>query len=282
MPKKLIQYLGITLGIFITAVGMNLFFIPHKIAAGGISGLSTVLHYLFGFPVGVLMLVFNVPIFLLGLKVLGTNSGVTTVYGAVGLSLFIDLTAPYCPVITGDILLNSLYGGLMCGVGMGLTFRFRGNTAGTSLLAAVVNRLFGVSVGQALLMFDVFVVAFAGFVFKSSELSLYAVISIFVTSKLIDMVQEGPKVSKAFLIMANDPDKLAAKILTTIDRGVTHLQGRGGYTGQVKDMLLCVVETTEVSVLKELVYSHDPKAFLIIHEAAEVLGEGFKLYPNRR
>lgn len=273
--KKIRQYVGMTLGVFITAVAMNLFFIPHKIAAGGISGLATVLHYLFDFPVGVIMLAFNVPIFLAGLKILGARYGINTLYCAMMLSVFIDSTAPFIPAVTEDILLNSLYGGVLCGVGMGLVFRFQGNTAGTALLAAILNKLTKISVGQSLLIFDTAVVAFAGLAFRSSELALYAAISIFVTSQIIDLVQEGPMTSKAFLIAAQRPDDLAAKIFKEIDRGVTFLQGRGGYTGENREMLLCVVDTSEVTQLKDLVYAHDPHSFMIVSDAHEVVGEGF-------
>jgi len=282
VQKKIRQYVGMTLGIFITAVAMNLFLIPHKIAAGGVSGLATVLHYLFDFPVGVLMLVFNIPIFLFGLKILGARYGINTLYGAIMLSVFIDLTEKFTPVVTEDILLNCLYGGVMVGVGMGLVFRFKGNTAGTALLAAILNKLFHISVGQALMISDACVVAFAGIVFKSPELALYATISIFVTSQIIDLVQEGPATSKSFLIMVENPEVLADKIFQEIDRGVTYLQGRGGYTGQSREMLLCVVDTSEVTQLKELIVQHDSKAFIIVNDAHEVFGEGFSRYEIKK
>lgn len=275
MQKKIRQYIGMTLGVFITALAMNLFFIPNKIAAGGISGLATVLHYLFDFPVGVIMLAFNVPIFMMGLRLLGARYGINTLYCAMMLSVFIDITAKYTPVVTADILLNSLYGGVMSGIGIGLVFRFKGNTAGTALLAAMLNKMFNISVGQALLIFDGVVVAFAGLVFKSPELALYATISIFVTAQIIDLVQEGPVTSKAFFIFADRPDELADKILKKIDRGVTYMQSRGAYTGQSREMLLCVVDTSEVTELKELIYLHDAKSFLIVTDAHEVVGEGF-------
>lgn len=275
MKKKVRQYFGMTLGIILAAFAMNMFFIPHKIAAGGISGLSTVLHYLTGWPVGALMLAFNIPIFIFGVKLLGTRYGITTLYGAAMLSFFIDLLAPFTPVLTDDILLNALYGGVVTGVGMGLVFRFGGNTAGTALLAAIFNKLFRISVGQALLIADGCVVALAGFVFGSPELALYAAISIFVTSQIIDLVQEGPVTSKAFWIMAREPEILAGRILKEIDRGVTHLQGRGGYTGQEKELLLCVVDTSEVTRLQNLILDHDRRAFFIIGDAHEVVGEGF-------
>ena len=282
MQKKIRRYLGMTIGIAIVAIGINMFFVPNEIAAGGITGLATVLHYLSGLSVGSLMLIFNVPLFIIGIKILGAKYGLKTLYGAIALAVLVDVFAPYTPTLTHDILLNSIYGGLLVGVGMGLVFRFRGNTAGTALAAAILHKIFNITVGQALLILDFFVVAFAGIVFKSPELALYAIIAIFVTAKIIDLVQEGPNNSKAFFIMAAEPELLAEGILKEVDRGVTFLQGKGGYTGQDRELLLCVVETSEVTQLKELIYQHDPQAFIIVTDAQEVLGEGFSSKPRPR
>lgn len=282
MQKKIRRYLGMTIGIAIVAIGINMFFVPNKIAAGGITGLATVLHYLSGLSVGSLMLIFNVPLFIIGIKILDAKYGLKTLYGAIALAVLVDVFAPYTPTLTHDILLNSIYGGLLVGVGMGLVFRFRGNTAGTALAAAILHKIFNITVGQALLILDFFVVAFAGIVFKSPELALYAIIAIFVTAKIIDLVQEGPNNSKAFFIMAAEPELLAEGILKEVDRGVTFLQGKGGYTGQDRELLLCVVETSEVTQLKELIYQHDPQAFIIVTDAQEVLGEGFSSKPRPR
>lgn len=275
MKKWLRQYVGMTIGIILAAVALNMFLIPNKVAAGGVSGLATVLYHLSGWPVGVIMLVFNVPLFFWGIKVLGPRYGLNTLYGAAALSISIDVLAPYTPVLTHDLLLSSLYGGVVSGIGMGLVFRFRGNTAGTAMAAAILNKLYGISVGQALLAADFIVVAFAGLVFKSPELALYATISIFVTSQIIDLVQEGPSTSKAFLIMTDKPQEVADGILYEIDRGVTFLQGKGGYTGQSRELLLCVVSTSEVTRLKELIYQQDQRAFVIVSDVHDVMGEGF-------
>jgi uncharacterized membrane-anchored protein YitT (DUF2179 family) len=269
------DYVGITLGAIITAVSLNMFLIPNKVAAGGVSGLATVLHYLLGLPVGMTMLALNIPLFALSVKVLGARFGINTLFGATILSVAIDLTAPFMPVLTQDLLLSSLYGGILAGIGMGLVFKFKGTTAGTDLLAAILNKLFGVSVGQALLGVDFFVIASAGVAFHSAELSLYALISLFVTTQIIDLVQEGPSSAKAFLIMTCQPEDVADAIMDELSRGVTLFQGKGGYTGDVRDMLLCVVSTSEVTLLKELVYRLDTRAFVIVADAHEVLGEGF-------
>lgn len=275
MWRHIRNYLGITLGAVLTAIALNMFLIPNKVAAGGVSGFATVLHYLLGLPVGMTMLALNVPLFLISIKILGAKFGANTLFGAAVLSVAIDLSAPYMPVLTNDLLLSSLYGGVLAGVGMGLVFRFKGTTAGTDLLAAILNKLFKVSVGQALLSVDFFVITFAGIAFASAELSLYALISLFVTSQIIDLIQEGPSTSKAFFIISGEPEAVARKILEEMDRGVTFLQGRGGYTGESREVLFCVVTTSEVTKLKDIVNSIDGKAFVIVADVHDVLGEGF-------
>ena len=272
------NYIGITVGAMITAVSLNMFLIPNKIAAGGTSGLATVFHYLFGLPVGMTMLSMDIPLLLLSVKILGARFGINTLFGAAVLSITIDLSTPYIPVLTHDLLLGALYGGVLSGVGLGIVFRFRGTTAGTDLAAAILHKLFGVSVGQALLGVDFFVIAFAGIAFKSPEVSLYALISLFVTTKIVDVVQEGASSSKAFIIMTDTPDKITQEIMAELERGVTIFQAKGGYTNMTRDVLFCVVKVGEVSRVKDVVYRHDRRAFVIVSDAHEVLGEGFSDY----
>jgi len=275
--KKIVwrDYLGIAVGAIITAIGLNMFLIPHKVAAGGVSGLATVLHYLLGWPVGIIMLAFNIPLFIIGIRIMGARYGLNTLFGAGILAVAIDITAPFTPILTYDLLLNSLYGGIVCGIGMGLVFRSKGNTAGTALAAVILNKLLGIRIGQAMMAADFFVIIFAGVAFNSAELALYALISMFVTGQIIDLVQEGPSSSKAFFVMSNEPMKVADAIFMELDRGVTLFQVTGGYTGQPREMLLCVVSTSEVTQLKELIQSIDAQAFVIVTSAHEVLGEGF-------
>lgn len=276
MKKWIRSYAGILLGAVVTAVALNMFLIPHKIAAGGTSGLATVLHHLAGLPVGATMLSFDIPLLLISIKILGARFGFNTLIGAIILSVSIDLTAPFVPILTNDLLLNSLYGGVLSGVGLGLVFRFEGSTAGTDLAAAIINKLFGVSVGQALLLVDCFVIISAGVAFHSAELSLYAMISLFVSTQIIDLVQEGPSSAKAFFIMSGKAEELAEAVMTQMDRGVTFLHASGGYTQEDSEVLLCVVSTREISRLKELIYALDRTAFVFVADAHEVMGEGFK------
>ncbi len=278
MTISLRNFGGIILGAVITAVALNMFLIPNKVAAGGVSGLATVLHHLVGSPVGLTMIAFDIPLLLLSMRVIGARFGVNTIFGAATLSLSIDLLAPYIPVVTGDLLLASLYGGVMAGIGLGIVFRFDGSTAGTDLAAAMLNKLFGFSIGQALLGIDFFVIAAAGLAFQSAELSLYALISLFTMTQIIDLVQEGPTSAKTFFIMSSQATVMAKDIFDKLDRGVTFLQARGGYTGQPKEIIFCVVSKREITKLKEIVYANDKHAFVIVADAHEVLGEGFKKY----
>jgi len=275
MARWVRNYTGITLGAILTAVALNMFLIPNKVAAGGVSGLAIILHYLLGLPVGLTMLALNIPLFIASVKVLGTKFGVKTLYGAAVLSVVVDVTAPYMPVLTRDLLLSSLYGGALSGIGLGLVFRFGGTTAGTDLAAAMINKLTRISVGQSLLAVDFFVIASAGIAFASAELSLYALIALFLTSHIVDLVQEGPSTAKAFFIMSLKADLVARKIMEEMNRGVTFFQGRGGYSGQSCEVVLCVVSTGEVTKVKDLVHGVDPMAFVIVADTHEVLGEGF-------
>ncbi len=271
-----IDILGLTLGAFLTALGLDLFLIPAKVTAGGVSGLATVLHYVINVPVGLTMLVLNVPLFLMGIYRLGSRFGFRSLYGTLVLSLFIDGMAPYVPVVTTDPLLSSLYGGVLVGLGLGLVFRSRGTTGGTDLGAAIIRTYTGANVGQILFLMDGAVVLLTGIAFKSWELALYSLITIFVSAWLIDLVQEGISYAKAFFIISDKSAAMTKAVLCELERGTTLLRGSGAYSGQDKDVLLVVVNRSEVSRLKDLVHSVDKQAFVIQTNVHEVLGEGFK------
>ncbi|KJS14521.1 MAG: membrane protein [Peptococcaceae bacterium BRH_c4b] len=271
-----IEFIGVTAGVLLTTLGLDLFLIPNKIAAGGVSGIAIVVHYLAGAPVGMTMLVLNVPLFLMGIYRLGLKFGFRSLYGTISLSLLVDALAPYMPVLTKDPMLASVFGGVLVGLGLGLVFRFRGTTGGTDLAAAVLRTYTGANVGQLLFLVDAMVVLAAGFAFNSWELGMYALITIFVTAWLIDLVQEGISYAKAFIIISENSDAIAEAVLNQMNRGATALKGRGMYTGADKDVLLVVVNRSQVTVLKDLVHREDPGAFVVMADVHEVLGEGFK------
>lgn len=270
------NYLGVTVGVIITAVGLDAFLVPAKIAAGGLSGVATIIYHLAHLPVGLTMLALNVPLFLWSIIRLGWRFTVNSVYGTVALSVVIDLLAPYLPLLTKDLLLASLYGGILAGLGLGIVFRFNGTTGGTELLAAIFRTYVGINIGQLLFVIDGVVVLWAGIVFHSTELALYALITIFLTSWIIDLVLEGISYAKAFIIISQHADAIGQAILTKLDRGATAWQGHGVYTGQQREVLLSVVARSEVAKLKQIVHETDPSAFIILADVHEVLGEGFK------
>lgn len=275
--KVVREYLLILMGVLLTAVGLDMFLVPNRIAAGGVSGIATIVHYVVGWPVGTVMLVINLPLFIIGVRQLGLVMGIRSLFGTITLSLLVDLLAALrLPVPTHDPLLASLYGGIIVGVGIGIVFRNKGTTGGTDLAAAIINNYMKLSVGVVLFVIDGSVIIAAGLVFKSAELALYALLTVFLTARVIDIVQEGFSNTKAALIISNTPEEVANAILKKLDRGVTSLMGRGMYTGAERDIILSVVTRAEISVLKDLVHAIDPKAFVILTDVHEVLGEGFK------
>lgn len=273
--KMLVDYGGILLGVIITAVGVSCFMIPAKIAAGGVSGLATVIYHLFKFPAGITMLVFNIPLFLASWRVLGPMFGAKTLFGTITLSIFVDLFNRWAVPMTEDLLLAAIYGGILSGVGLGIAFRCGGSTGGTDMAAQLVARFFPISVGQALLIVDGAVIVLAGAAF-GLELAMYALIAVFLTTKTIDLVQEGQRYAKACLIISDHPDTIGRKIMDQLDRGVTSLRGKGMYTQGEKEVLLVIVSRMEIAKVKGIVAQVDKKAFVIIYDVHEVLGEGFR------
>lgn len=277
MPKltnRVMDYAGVLLGVFITAVGLSWFLIPSKIAAGGVSGLATVIYYLFNFPVGLTMLALNIPLFLASFKILGLRFGAKTIFGAATLSLMVDLLNEWAFLLTSDPILACVYGGVISGIGLGITFRFGGSTGGTDMAAQILARYFPISVGQALLVVDGFVIILAGLVF-GPELALYALVSVFISTKTIDIVQEGQSYAKAAFIIANDPHTIGNIIMESLGRGATLIQAKGMFTGLGRDMLFVIVSRSEIAKLKQIVSEIDQRAFVVIADVSEVLGEGF-------
>ncbi|MCL5289665.1 MAG: YitT family protein [Bacillota bacterium] len=276
------EYLGVTIGVILTAVGLDAFLVPAKIAAGGLSGVATILYHIANLPVGLTMLVMNIPLFIWSTVRLGWRFTVNSVYGTVALSVFVDLLAPYLPLLTEDLLLASLYGGVLMGIGLGLVFRFNGTTGGTELLAAILRSYTGTNIGLLLFIIDGLVVLWAGIVFRSAELAMYALVTIFLTAWIIDLVIEGFSTAKAFMIVTKKADAISAAIIKDLDRSATAWKAKGMYTGKEQEVLISVVGRTEVSRLKDIVKKEDPAAFIILANVHEVLGEGFKELRNEK
>jgi uncharacterized membrane-anchored protein YitT (DUF2179 family) len=268
------ELLGIMLGTALMALSFNMFLIPNKIAAGGISGLGIIFFHLYQFPVSLTVFVANIPLFILAWIILGRKFVAHSLAGAILLPFMLEFTA-FLPALTSDLLLASVFGGIGVGLGLGLVFRSQGSTGGTALVAQLINRFWGLSSGQSLVSADLAIILAAGFIFNA-EVALFALLSLFISSKAIDFVQEGFSFSKAALIISDKKrDAISQKILEEMGRGATFLEGRGAYSGEGKGIILCVVSQSEVTYLKNIVKEIDPEAFVIVSNVGEVLGEGF-------
>ena len=274
-------YLFITVGLLLTAVSLNAFLIPNRLAAGGVSGLATVLFYTaqdFGItlPVGIQMLVMNIGLLAMATRVRGWRYAAKTIYGIVGLSLFVDILAPVTPHLAeGDYLLAALYGGALSGLGIGMVFKAGGTTGGTDIVAQLLSRRISLGQGQLLLAVDAFVILLAGLKF-GPELALYGAVAVFVMGATIDLVLEGIRVEKAAFIVSEHSALVGDAIMHDLGRGATALAARGMYSGTPHEMIFTVVSRKEIDDLKQIVSTIDPRALVIISDVHEAIGEGFK------
>jgi len=276
--KFVTKYSMIILGSGVMALGLDLFLVPAKIAPGGISGLATVLHYTTRVPVGLLILIINIPIFILGLKYFSKTYMLTSFFGMFLLSVFTSLFEVFKP-ITNDVILASVFGGAFVGIGVGLVFRFGATTGGTDIVVMLLKKKFkSISTGNFVAIVDAVIVLFAGAVFKTWETVLYSTLSLIVSSFVVDAIVEGVDYAKAVFIIAENPDRIAAAISDRLFRGTTCLNGFSPYSGNQKNTLLCVVRRFEISRLKSIIYEQDKNAFVIVTDTKEVLGNGFKNY----
>ncbi len=265
-------------GTTILALAMTVFLIPADLAAGGVSGLALVLHHYTRWPIGALVAALNVPLFALGWRYLGgVRFATRTLLSVLLFSVVVDGWTYIVGVrlLTDDMLLNALYGGVVAGVGAGLIYRGRGTSGGTDILARILARRAHIPMSQSYLLSDALVLAAAGFTF-GWERALYALAALYITGLTAEAVSQGVNVVRTALIVTERPQEVTRRILHDLDRGVTILPGRGGYTGQPRAVLYCVVSRGEVGPLKAIVREADPRAFMVIGQAHEALGEGFR------
>ncbi|HEO8420535.1 YitT family protein [Niallia sp. FSL W8-0635] len=271
---KMREYIYVLIGSAIVALSFNLFLLPNNIASGGVSGISTITKAMFQWEPAYVQWAFNIPLFILGVLLLGKNFGAKTLVGTVFLPFVVYLSRGLEPW-TNEPLLAALYGGIGIGLGIGIVFRGKASTGGTDLAAQIINKYTGISLGKCVALIDGVIVITASIVF-SIEQGLYALIALFVTSKTIDLVQIGFGSSKMTLIITDKQDEVREGILNKIDRGVTKLTAHGGYTDSERPILMCVVDQSQFMKLKQLVKSIDEAAFVVVTDASEVLGRGFK------
>jgi len=277
--KWFINYSLIIIGSFILAAGFVLFITPYKIVPGGVYGISIVLHYLFGTPVGLMALCFDIPLTLVGLKILGPRFGFKTVLGFSLTAIFTDSLTffwGYEPLVQGDALLSAIFGGVLSGLGLGLIFKSKATSGGSDIIAMILNKKTRIPLGQMIILVDSVIVIFGLVVFKDWKIPLYSWIVIFITGKVIDIVLEGLSYDKSLFIISDKHEEIRDKIINNLNRGGTYIDGVGMYNMAERKIIFTVVSRRELSLLQEYIHKIDPRAFMTVIDATEILGEGFR------
>ena len=263
-------------GLLCSSAAYNLYLIPNNIAAGGFTGIGQLVNHFADISVGTVSIILNVPLFLLSLKSLGLRFGLRSLIAMFGLSLLIDHLP--LPAATNDMLLACIFGGVLSGLGFGLVLRGSATTGGTDMLASLIHRhipFIRVSVG--IFAVDGLVIFASAFVFDQ-QAAMYALICTFLMNVVVDLVLEGPNSATSYFVISAHSDEIAQRVMEQMDRGVTAFYAKGMYSGEDKQVLLCVVNRFESVLLRKIVFAIDPKAFVIANKVHEVLGEGFKTH----
>ncbi len=279
--KWFISYFLILVGSFILAAGFVFFITPYKIVPGGVYGIGIVLHHLIGVPVGLTGLVLNIPLTIIGIKVLGPRFGVKTIVGFILASGFIDLLTYLWgtkPLVEDDALLSSIFGGVLIGLGLGLIFKSRATSGGSDIIAMLMTKFTKIPVGQALIIVDACIVMFGLIAFGDWRIPLYSWIVIFVTGKVIDTVLEGIDYEKTMFIISDKTDEIRKKILFDLKRGGTFIDGKGMFKNDSKKIIFVNLSRREVAVLQDHIKEIDPDAFVTVINANKIMGKGFKSF----
>jgi uncharacterized membrane-anchored protein YitT (DUF2179 family) len=264
----------IAIGTFIFSFGVNYFVIANGLGEGGVTGIALVLNYQFGIPPSVTILLLNIPLFILGMWKLGFRSMIYTILGVLFVTLFLWLTDQFRFPME-DLMLSALFGGVLIGLGLGINFRAGGTTGGSDIAARLMFRYFRVNMGRTMLIIDAVVISGSAFII-GLEKAMYTLVMVFVASKIIDFVQEGAYAARSAMIISDYTEEIAERIIHDMKRGATISKARGAYTNNEKEILFCVISRNEIARLKKLVREIDPKAFIVLSDVHDVLGEGFE------
>ncbi len=277
--EKIKEYALITVGTLISAVGISLFLAPHAVVSGGVSGIAIIINRFTGFPIGVAVLFMNIPLFIVGAIFLGKSFGIKSLYGAFIFSLFLDATSTDV-ILTQNVLMSSLFGGTLLGIGFGLIFLTGATTGGTDIVAALGNKIIpAIDLGKWFFICDIIIISAGTIFMRNTELLLSGIVALFLNSWVLDYVISGFNVSKMVYIISEQSEQIAAEIMKTLERGVTGIKSVGMYTKGERTMLMCIVKKFELQKLEKIVESADPNAFVILTQAHKIKGEGFINYP---
>ncbi|RTE09746.1 YitT family protein [Paenibacillus whitsoniae] len=262
------------IGAVLMSVGLEIFLVPNKIIDGGITGISIIVSYLTQLPIGLFLTLFNLPFLFIGYKLIGKTFALSTLFAILVMSAGTEILHPV-KELTSDPLLAAVFGGIILGVGVGLVIRFGGSLDGTEIVAILVSKKMPFSVGEIVMFFNVFILGSAGFVY-SWDRAMYSLIAYFIAYKMIDVTIEGFDESKSVWVISDNFREIGGAIIDRLGRGVTYMDGEGGFTGDNKKVIFCVITRLEEAKLKSIVEELDPKAFLAVGNIHDVKGGRFK------
>lgn len=279
VKKTTVDILYFFVGAIIYSVSVNMFLSPNGISPGGFTGVAAVINHITNIPTGTMLFIFNIPILILGYIKMGGVFILKTSFVTVLVSLSLDISARLLPIIRADGILVSMFGGILMGIGLSLILLRGATTGGIDIIAKFVNRKYRhLSVGKIILMADGIVILLNALVYKNAESALYSIVAMYMGTRLMDVLLYGADKGKIIYIITNSPDEICNEINHSVGRGVTKLSVIGGYTGETKIMLMCTVRVHEVAAIHDLVKQYDDRAFMVVSDAGEIIGEGFKGY----
>lgn len=284
MGIKLKNILFIIIGTAIYSFALVNINMQNSLAEGGFTGITLLLYFLFDINPSISNLVLNIPIFIIGWKILGTKSFIYTLIGTVSVSVFLEIAQRYPVFISlqNDMFLAALFAGVIGGIGLGIVFKYGGTTGGVDIVARLVQKMIGWNMGKTMFMFDACIIILSFITYLTYREAMYTLVAVYIAAKVIDMIQEGAYAAKGATIISPKNTEIAKRIITELGRGATMYKGTGTYTNTEKNILYCVVSRNELVRLKNLIHSTDPHAFVAVSDVHDVLGEGFTLDANKQ
>ena len=300
LKRNIIQFSGIIGGSILFAIAYSWFLVPYKIVPGGIGGLSQIMFHIFNLPVGISMILFNIPLFIFSFLFMGKRFGMRSVFGMLTTSIFADLLSfeslfkfglikdlsPYTYEAAGrtfyamlapqDIYLSAVAGSVLLGLGLGIIFRFRGSTGGTDIPVALLKQKTGISIGTGYWLIETLIILIVGLVFKDLKVVILGYINLFIATRMTDLASEGLPYVKGVYVISERTEEIKEKIYDKIRRGVTFIKAEGGYTGKQMNMLFCAMNRRQVAILRDIVKDIDPDAFVLLTDVNDVMGYGFR------
>ena len=273
---RVVRFIMVLLGTFIYSVSVNIFLTPHKLIAGGVTGIAIIIEYITSIPSGIFVFLINIPLFIMGIKTLDKEFGIFSIIGMSSMSLFLLLTKNISMLYTiDDILLSTLCGGILCGIGMGIVFKSRASEGGTDIISVIVKKKYGIKISTVTFIINILIV-FMGTFIGSIEIAIYTIISMYLKSAAMDKIIEGLDTKKLIFVVTNEPEKVKETILENLGRGVTILKGEGAYTGENKKVIYSVMSTSQLAKGREFIRKIDSRAVITVMNVDEVEGKGFK------